>query len=135
MSSKGKAFVLLHSAALLLGCSQPDPSAAERSMRAVESARRDPPVLGKVRTRDHVLTLTATGAGPHIDIRTAGGELIARDVDPSDLDRHVPGLEDVYRQSTAFPLDARVDPVHLRELALDRSGMQTSESRAGFSSR
>jgi len=78
----------------------------------------------KIRTRDHVMTVIATGSGPRIDVATRGGIIIAKDVNPEDLDRHVPGLGAAYRESIAA--DGRVDGARLKLLRDAKDGLPRS---------
>ena len=95
--------------------------AALACAEAPEQARSGPatvaaraPVIGRLRTRDHVLTVLATGSGPRFSLATTGGSRIADDLDPADLDRYQPELAAAYRNGVARAapavLDARLDP-------------------------
>ena len=82
------------------------------------------PTIVKIRTRDHVMTVIVTGSGPRIDVATRDGSIIAKNVNPEDLDRHVPGLSAAYRESIAA--DGRVDGARLKLLRDAKDGLSRS---------
>jgi hypothetical protein len=102
---------LLAGSALAVACSDADWIATSRTSASASSTGM---IIGKVRTRDHVLTVLATGSGPRIDIATSSGTVLAQHVGPEDLDRYVPGLGEAYRNGIAG-LDGQVDGMRLRD--------------------
>lgn len=105
------------------------PPAETRPAPAADARRLSAsgPVLGSIRTRDHVLTLIATGHGPLLTLSAADGSVIARELQPAELERTAPELGALYRRSVAAEqplLDARLDP---RLRAAGRSVLDKSD--------
>ena len=95
-------------------CADAPPGAPEQAPSGPAAVAARAPVIGRLRTRDHVLTVLASGSGPRFSLSTSTGSLVADDIDPAELDRYEPELAAAYRNSVARAvpavLDASLDP-------------------------
>lgn len=104
--------VSLVGALLALVACAPSPDGAPSPASPVEAVGARP-IIGKLATRDAVLSFHAGAEGPRFSVADATGATIARDVTLDDLRTRFPDLHDAYRSSTASTgtyLDATYRP-------------------------
>jgi len=116
---------LVGSLLALVACA-PSPDGAPSASSPVEAVAARP-IIGKLATRDAVLSFHAGAEGPRFSVADATGATIARDVTLDDLRTRFPDLHDAYRSSTASTgtyLDATYRPVVHADVAGDDARRQ-----------